>query len=57
MSLGFRDFRIRTIGEGAKIQVLIKQLPLVLQHREHIVETLKTMYDSVLLDLEARKNE
>ena len=57
MSLGFRDFRIRTIGEGAKIQVLTKQLPLGLQHREHIVETLKTMYDSVLLDLEARKNE
>lgn len=53
-SLGFRDFRVRTQGENAKIQVPASQLPLLMEHREEIVRELKKAYSTVLLDLETR---
>ena len=53
-SLGFRDFRVRTLGESAKIQLPLTQLPLLMEHREEIVRELKKAYSSVLLDLETR---
>ena len=53
-SLGFRDFRVRTQGEGAKIQLPASQLPLLMEHREEIVRELKKAYSAVLLDLETR---
>ncbi len=52
--LGFTDFRVRLMGDSAKIQVAEKELPLFLQHRETIVTELKKDYTSVLLDLEVR---
>ena len=55
MSLGFRDFRVRLYGDGARIQVREEQLPLLLEHREEIVERLKQNFSAVLLDLEGRK--
>ena len=53
-SLGFRDFRVRTLGEQAKLQVQSSQLPLLMQVRKQIIDELKQDYQAVLLDLEAR---
>lgn len=52
--LGFADFRIRLMGTAAKLQVSEKELPLLLSHRETILEQLKNDYTEVLLDLEVR---
>lgn len=52
--LGFRDFRVRIIGEGARIQATEEQLPLVLEKRKEITGALKDQFPAVLLDLEAR---
>lgn len=54
LQLGFSDFRVRLLGEDAKLQVRAEQLPLLLTHREEIVAKLKTLYAHVLLDLEVR---
>ena len=56
-SLGFCDFRVRTLGNAAKIQVTEEQMPLVMQHRNEIVKELSKAYDSVLLDLENRDGQ
>ncbi|WP_297709222.1 ATP-dependent sacrificial sulfur transferase LarE [Dysosmobacter sp.] len=53
-SLGFRDFRIRMLGDAAKLQVPEAQLPKVLENRSRILEELRHYYHSVLLDLEVR---
>lgn len=55
MAMGFRDFRVRLYGDGARIQVRQEQLPLLLEHREEIVERLKQNFSAVFLDLEGRK--
>lgn len=54
-SLGLTDFRVRMIGETAKLQVTEKHLSLVLEKRQEIVSKLKQYYTGVLLDLEVRK--
>jgi uncharacterized protein len=54
-SLGFRDFRVRSEGDTAKLQVTEKDLPKVLQQREEIIKEMKRHYKAVLLDLEVRK--
>ena len=54
-NLGFQDFRIRSFGDTAKIQVTASDLPKILEQRESIVKKLKQNYTSVLLDLEVRK--
>ncbi len=53
--LGFSDFRIRLLGENAKIQLTEAQLPLLMQHRQAILAELKNHYETVLLDLEVRQ--
>jgi len=53
--LGFRDFRVRMLGDGAKLQFPADQLEKVVADRERIVGELKKYYSSVLLDLEVRK--
>lgn len=54
VAMGFRDFRIRMMGNGARIQVTAEQLPLVLEKRNDILQGLKPYYQAVLLDLEVR---
>ena len=54
-SLGFTDFRVRTVGNTAKLQLRAEQLPLLLAHREKIVKKLGSDYSSVCLDLEVRE--
>lgn len=53
-SLGFKDFRIRFVGTGAKLQVSENELPLLLENRKSILKQLKEDYTEVLLDLEVR---
>lgn len=53
-SLGFTDFRVRMMGEMAKIQLPADQMPLLLKNREKILAELGRNYRGVLLDLEAR---
>lgn len=53
-SLGFRDFRVRTDGESAKIQITERDYPLLTEKRVRILEQLRKDYSSVWLDLEAR---
>lgn len=56
-NLGFSDFRIRLLGNAARIQLPEGQLPLLLQFRQKILSHLKQSYSSVLLDLEVRSHE
>ena len=53
-ALGFVDFRVRMLGDAAKIQVTAGQLGLAIQHRENITAELRRYYSAVLLDLEVR---
>ena len=52
--LGFTDFRIRMMGNGARLQVPGAQFAMVLAHRKEITAELKKYYGAVLLDLEER---
>lgn len=53
-SLGFTDFRVRSMEGTAKIQLPEEQFPMLFEHRKEIAEKLKTYYKSVVLDLEVR---
>jgi uncharacterized protein len=52
--LGFTDFRVRTAGNTAKIQVNANQMEKIISNRSQILEGLGQLYDDVTLDLEAR---
>ena len=54
-ALGFRDFRVRSMGDMAKLQVREEDLELAMTHRREILNELKKHYTGVLLDLEVRK--
>ena len=54
MALGFSDFRIRLMGDTAKIQLKESQFERLLSQRAEIYHTLKQFYSAVLLDLEVR---
>ena len=53
--LGLRDFRVRMVGNTAKLELRETDLPLLLENREKVVTELHKDYDSVLLNLEVRK--
>lgn len=52
--LGFSDFRVRLMGESAKLQLREEQLPLLVEKRADILNGLKGLYTNILLDLEVR---
>ena len=52
--MGFIDFRIRILGNAAKIQVTAAQMEKVFELRSQLVQKLKPYFDSVLLDMEER---
>lgn len=54
-SLGFTDFRVRRMGEAARLQFPAGQLERVISMREEILTGLKQYYKAVLLDLEVRE--
>ena len=53
-SLELSDFRVRLIGNNAKIQVPENQIAIVIKNRVEILTYLKSMFDDVVLDLEVR---
>ena len=53
-SLGFSNFRVRVIGEIAKLQFPADQLIKVIDQKDIIFKYLKQYFSSVLLDLESR---
>lgn len=57
-ALGFSDFRVRVLSDGnaagAKIQVREEEFSKALANREAIVEKLKPLFNTVLLDMEGR---
>ncbi len=56
-SLGFSDFRVRMIGDGARLQVPASQMERVLSYRNDIITELKKYYSFILLDLDARSEQ
>ena len=52
--LGFADFRVRMMGNIARLQFPADQMSHVLEKREEILDELKKHYTAVLLGLEAR---
>ena len=56
-SQGFRDFRVRMMGEGAKLQLREEDFPLLATKRREIYDCLKKYYKSVVLDLEVRNEQ
>ena len=57
MQLGFSSFRIRLLGDAARLQLPAAQLPKLMEQRETVAAELKQYYSGVLLDLEVRENE
>ena len=53
--MGFRDFRVRLLEDGACIQVTAGQMHLAFQKREKIIDALRADFSRILLDLEERK--
>lgn len=53
-SLGFTDFRVRSIGDAARLQILSSQIGKLIIYRRSIVHELKKYYSSVMLDMEVR---
>ncbi len=54
-SLGFTNFRVRRMGNAARLQVPATQVEKVTRNRERIMKELKQYYSAVLLDLEVRE--
>lgn len=53
-SLGFVDFRVRTMANSARIQVREEQFLLAIEQKDAIRKALKEYYDFVMLDMEGR---
>ena len=53
-SLGFKDFRVRMMGNDAKLQVLEKDFPIIIEKRNEIRMELKQYFNAVVLDMEVR---
>lgn len=52
--LGFRDFRLRLMGNCARLQVKGAQMALALEKRQEIRELLSPWFEGVVLDLKER---
>ena len=53
-SLGFKDLRVRTLGNTAKIEISSDQLSLLTERRKDIVRVLSRLYENVTLDMVMR---
>lgn len=53
-SKGFTDFRVRQLGDCARLQLPESQWQLLMAQRQEILEELKKHYSAVTLDLEVR---
>ena len=57
MQMGFSGFRIRQLGDAARLQLPAGQLSNLLEQRQTILRELKQHYSGVLLDLEVRDEQ
>ena len=57
MGLGFSGFRIRLLGESAKLEFPASQLPRLMELRQPVLAELKKYYSGVLLDMEVRDEQ
>ncbi len=55
--MGFSDFRVRVLGEAARLQLPCSQLETVLQRRAQVKAAIEPFFSQVLLDLEDRRGE
>lgn len=53
-ALGFSDFRVRSSGNNAKLQIREEQFEKLVLHRKEILHNLKLYYSSITVDLEVR---
>jgi uncharacterized protein len=53
-ALGFRDFRVRLMGKGARLQLRPGDFPAIPERREEILSALNGDFPDILLDLKAR---
>ena len=53
-SMGYTDFRIRSMGDSARLQVKESQMEKLINERKEVIDLLKPYYKNILLDLEAR---
>lgn len=53
-SLGFSDFRVRSVNGTAKLQLPLSQFAALLERRESILHELRKHFGAVTLDLEPR---
>lgn len=51
---GFVDFRIRTLGDIARIEIREAQVDMLLENKDAILEVMKQRFDKVVLDLDFR---
>jgi len=55
--LGFSDFRVRCVGDTAKLQLPAAQFGKALEQRKELVGALKPYFPAIVLDLEPRGEE
>ncbi|MGB4658133.1 MAG: ATP-dependent sacrificial sulfur transferase LarE [Mobilitalea sp.] len=53
-SLGYTDFRVRVMGENARLQLPENQMQQAINQRKIIIGELKKYFKAVLLDMESR---
>lgn len=53
-NFGFADFRVRVVGECAKIQLPESQFKYILENRQIVYNTLNKYFKDVVLDLKSR---
>lgn len=54
MEMGYRDFRVRVLGEAAKLQLQEEQWPKLCQERQQVLSILKAYFSEAYLDLTIR---
>lgn len=52
--LGFTDFRVRVVGDTAKIQLPENQMKMMIEKREEIVNQINKSFENIVLDLVPR---
>lgn len=56
-SLGLKNFRVRRLGDKAKIEVISDQIDIIIKNRKKILAELMKYYTGVMLDLKDRDNK
>ena len=52
--MGFRDFRVRVLGDAGKIQLRPEEMMMAVEKRDSIVRELEPYFNEIYLDLKGR---